>query len=88
MRTTIKQLREKQGFPIFGSTDIFDIVWKKLKETSLSSEERHVKMNELFTGIIKGGVTDVFMMKGWELRDGCQVERKAAKDTELNIQEL
>lgn len=88
MRETIKRLQQKHGIPVFGSTSIFDVgVWdrlgeaKKLKNKSLSKEQReelqkeiHLKMNEMFIGIMEGGVTDIFMMEGWEPRDGCQAE--------------
>ena len=61
---------QKHEIPVFGSTSIFDVVvWNNLKESSLPPEERHQKMNEMFTGIIGGGVTDVFMMKDWRSKE-------------------
>lgn len=85
MRQFTLKLRLKYQFPILSSTDIFDIVWKELEETNLPTEERAVKMKELFREILKGGVTDIFMMPSWKESPGAIDEYETAKQIGIVI---
>ena len=85
MRKYTEYLREKYEAPIFSSVDIFDTVWKKLEETHLPSTERSLRMKELFRAILKGGITDIYMMNGWEEAPGAVDENETAKTIGLII---
>ncbi len=74
MRQEIIRLAEEHGFPVFGSTNIFDVVWKQLEETKLDPEQR--PMEELFNKILGSGVTDIFMIKGWRDAPGAIKEKE------------
>lgn len=88
MRETVDNLKEEEGYLVFASTDIFDAVWNDLEETKLSDEERKPKMDELFEGLIRNGITDIYMMPGWEDARGCEAEHKAAIEAGISIHNL
>ena len=77
-------LSEQFGFLVFSSTEIFTSgIWESLPETVLPSQERSHIMKELFRGILRGGVTDVFMMPGWEESEGAVDEYNTAQELGL-----
>lgn len=88
MRDYTTILRMRNQYPIFSSTDIFDIVWQELEETKLSKEERAKKMQLLFREILRNGVTDIFMMKDWRDSPGAIDEYETAKEIGINIHDL
>jgi hypothetical protein len=88
MRKYTKKLQEKNTFPTFASTDIFDSAWNDLEETNFSPEERKAKTKELFRTILASGVTDIYMIEGWRESDGAKDEFKAAKELALEIHDL
>ncbi len=69
MRRMSQELSLKHKMPIISSADIFHTVWDDLYETSLPETERKPKMVTLFDGILESGVTDIFLMEGWD-KDG------------------
>lgn len=85
LRTHTANLREKHMFPIFSSADIFDAAWKELIETNLTPEVRASKMRELFRGILRNGITDIFMTPGWDRSAGAVDEFKTATEIDITI---
>jgi hypothetical protein len=83
MRQEIIRLAEEHGFPVFGSTNIFDVVWKQLEETKLDPEKR--PMTKLFNRILGNGVTDIFMIKGWRDAGGALKEYEFSELNGINI---
>ncbi|QQG44393.1 MAG: DUF4406 domain-containing protein [Candidatus Roizmanbacteria bacterium] len=94
MRKYAAQLREEQGFPVFASTDIFDIIWddleelKRVKEGTLSREEMSAMMKPLFQEVLRSGVTDIYMIPGWDQSEGAVDEFKTAQEIGINIHYL
>lgn len=88
MRETTSQLREQYGTPIFASTDIFDTVWTDLDETPLMKKDRDSHMLALFRGILGSGVTDIYMLDGWQNASGAVDEHKAAQNLGITIHYL
>lgn len=91
-----KKIREESEFPIFSSTDIFQVkeLWKKLPEPKLPQTEKEEKFKELFREILSGGVTDIFMTPGWDKYSlpgklsGAEYEHKTAQDIGINIESV
>lgn len=85
MRDVTSELRMQHDIPIFASTDIFDIVWTDLEETRLTPQERKPHMVSLFRGILGSGVTDIYMIEGWQNASGAVDEYMIAQTLGINI---
>lgn len=86
MRKVTEEMVTKHHIPIFSSTDIFRVKWKDLSEVqqiqqgTLIGPEKDGAMNALFGGILEeGGITDIFMMKGWRKAPGAIYEHSVAE---------
>ena len=88
MRKYTAKLHQEYGFPVFSSADIFSTVWRDLKETKLTQEERSSRMKQLFRGILKNGVTDIFMMPDWREAEGATDEFETARQIGIKIHDL
>lgn len=82
-----EKLRRESGLTILSSTDIFQVegLWKRLPEPKLPEAEKSKKFLELFRGILRGGVTDIFMTPSWENSKGAKDEYNTAIEIGINI---
>lgn len=85
MRMSIARLTQEQGIPIFGSTSIFDVVWKELEETKLPPLERSPLIKNMFNTLLGNCVTDIFMIKGWRDAGGSLNEYDFSMNNGINI---
>lgn len=96
MRRMSQELCLEHKISIISSADIFHTVWNDLDETSLPETKRKPKMVALFNGILESGVTDIFLMEGWDKdgsgkfdkESGSYEEFKTARRLGLNIIDL
>lgn len=90
MEKVTHEMIVEYNIPIFSSTDIFRVSWDQLTETKqiqqgiLIGKKKEAAMNNLFGGILEeSGITDIFMMKGYEKAPGCRHELGVAKNLKI-----
>jgi len=97
MKKVEEEMITQYQIPIFSSADIFGTKWEELvegrqiNEGLLVGDEKSAVMNSLFHDLlIEGGITDIFMMKGWRNAPGAVYEHSVANrpDSVIAIHDL
>ncbi len=72
-------VRNREGFPVFSATDVFDdILFKRLSAAGFQNEDWLVFWREVL-GTGDQFVTDIFMTPRWEISQGATVEHDVAQ---------